>query len=193
MELIASATAIHAAGDTQVAVETLLSGPNDIRFMIVAAQLFARWDVPEAALEMGRRISNLAPGDPNGAFHVAGALRRLGRLNEAEDVLHDAPTRWAANASILSIWASFPMHRGAWKEALARWDTLIERFPTMGKFVAMKARCLIIAGHMDDAALVLRKAETDFPEDDQCSIVRSEFEQVMARCAHHDGRDSVDA
>lgn len=178
---LTTAIAMRDSGDTPGAVEALLTSATDLRSMIEAAHHFARWDTPEAALTVGIRISALFPNDPNGPFHVAGALRRLGRIAEAEDLLHDAPFRWAGNAGILSIWASFPMHRSAWSEALGRWDALIERFPSDPKFPAMKARCLIFAGRLDDADDLLRATLSKFPDGMDCKTVAMELVAVRGR------------
>ena len=98
---------------------------------------------------MARRIVVANPGDNNGPFHMARALRALKRSDEADAMLGDAPSRWPNDDTILSIWATLPMQYGRNEDALARFDLLVERFPkspALPKFLDFRNRLRLASG-----------------------------------------------
>lgn len=58
-----------------------------------------------------------------------GALRRLGRLDEAESVLRQAMRRMPDDMTVLLEWGRVADARKDWEEAYRRWDSLRDRHP----------------------------------------------------------------
>lgn len=91
------------------------------------------------------------------------ALRELGRLNEAEQLLESAVGRFPNDASLAILHASLANARRDWPAAMIRWKLARERFPEnpwsyLGSIHALRA-----SGDADEVATMLSKAETVLP------------------------------
>ena len=133
------ARTLNAAGEARKAVALLQEArqrwPADQDVLITLADLaFDRNDIEES-IRLGREIMQQFPGNLTGIFHAVRGLRDSGRPAEAEALLGDDAARtYAGNDAILSVWASLPMTRSDWPEAVRRWQMLRERFPDDAKF-----------------------------------------------------------
>jgi tetratricopeptide (TPR) repeat protein len=81
------------------------------------------------ALARWARVRADFPEAPEGDIGFANALRGAGRSDEAEILLSESASRFADNGAIAVIYASLAARRRDWPEALARWDSVRERFP----------------------------------------------------------------
>ncbi|HTW72091.1 MAG TPA: tetratricopeptide repeat protein [Acetobacteraceae bacterium] len=123
-------TSAHLVSEaTALAAEAAHRWPNDVGL----AREYATLNGDEAGLD-GRiawfiTVRNAHPELPAGYVGLATALELAGRTSEADDVLQDARRRFPDRIDIAMAAISAVERRGAWKEAVHRWNELVERFP----------------------------------------------------------------
>jgi tetratricopeptide (TPR) repeat protein len=95
----------------------------------------------------------------------ARGLLRLGRMAEAEIVLAKARRDLPPDAGVLEAWADAAIQRAAFEDALARFRSLRETFPTAPHAALGIARALHGLGRLDDADAVYAELIGTYPLD----------------------------
>lgn len=118
-----------------------------------------------AALSYGNAMRKIAPDDPGGWFHSARAMRAIGDLESAENLLADAPGKFPNDMPVLFIWTSLPRASGDIDEAIRRASWLLNEFPNDPSPHTHLGRCLIAADRRAEARRVVLSALMRWPED----------------------------
>ena len=95
----------------------------------------------------------------------ARALLRLGHMAEAEIVLAKARRDLPPDAGVLEIWADAAIQRAAFGDALARFRSLREAFPTAPHAALGIARALHGLGRLEEADAVYAELSGNHPLD----------------------------
>lgn len=121
VQVVAAAEMLLAAGRADWALEVVLSSeaaPHR-RLDALRAELLLRAGRFDEALDVGRALRKRAP-DWNMAWRAESlALRALGRVDEAGDVLQTGLGRLAGDYMLGVLWANHHLDAGRWGEALA--------------------------------------------------------------------------
>ena len=91
-----------------------------------------------------------------GPLGVAECLRQLDRIAEAEQTLLEACEHFPDNAWAFAEFAAFATIKGDHEEAVRRWDTVRERFPSFDHAFMRSAEALRAVGREADAEELLR-------------------------------------
>ncbi len=95
----------------------------------------------------------------------AHAVRRQGRIDEAEALLKSAKHRCPNDPEIFTEHALLAELRRDWPQARARWNTVSERFPQNWRGLGGQARLLREQGQTDQARALLIRAMETFPRE----------------------------
>src|SRR4051794_10431068 len=117
------------------------------------------------ALKRWNAVRANFPDSGNAYSLGAAALRELGRLDEAEDLLRDAFERSPPDFSLFVERARIAEMRGDMTEAQQRWAALKAAFPRHSLGYTAEARALRHLGLMDAAEALLANALDLFPDD----------------------------
>jgi tetratricopeptide (TPR) repeat protein len=111
-----------------------------------------------AAVDRWNEFARRFPRRIEGHTGVVRALAEQGRINEAEVALVSAQSLFSDQASLFEDYARLAESRNDWNEALARWETVRSRFPSIWNAYAKVAWMLILLGRLDEAEAVYRSA-----------------------------------
>jgi len=112
-----------------------------------------------------RTLTDLIPQLWWSATLHAHAVRRQGRIEEAEALLEAATYRYPNDPEIFTEHALLAELRRDWPRARARWDTVTERFPRDWRGLSGQARLLREQGQTDQARALLIRAVETFPRE----------------------------
>lgn len=144
------------------AMEVFPDEPGPVLDYAWVAQIGRDW--PEAAQrwqQVRERHGTYSVGYTAGA----GALRELGRVEEAAALLEDAAARFPDEAAPVVERAWFAQHRRDWDGAVQRWDEVRRRFP--GQIAAYQggSQALRETGRLEEAEALLAAGIDLFPGD----------------------------
>ena len=118
------------------------------------------------------------PQDVRGFAFGARALRQLGRMEEAEDLLGEAIHRFPADLGVLSEYASLAQIARDWPEAARRWEQVRERHPELPVGYTGAAAALRELECFEDAESLLTKAAQRFPDNTAVLLGRGQVAQA---------------
>lgn len=142
----------------------------------------ARQDWQEAARRW-RTATSHQPNEPRNYSNTAVALRRAGRLDEAENLLAEAAARFPGDILIAGELARLASAQQNWPEAARRWQVVIKCQPTESRAYLAAATALRHAGRFDEAEDLLAQAAERFSEDHPITLERAQL--ANARLTHH--------
>jgi tetratricopeptide (TPR) repeat protein len=117
------------------------------------------------------------PSLPAAWTEQAVALRELGALADAEELLQEAGRRFPRVPRIAEQFALVAEARGDSDEAASRWLDVRSRFPARPLGYLRGARCAKGTGAVHEALALLREAESRFPEDVGTALELARAEQ----------------
>ena len=161
--------------------EPTQSGDAEIRHLSELAWAASRAGDGEGEYRCGREMMTRFPDHPGGWFHTARAGRQLGRLDEIETLLADAPARFPKDRGVLSIWVSLARARGDRQEALRRAEWYRERFPDDPGGYTHMSRVLNFCGRHEEAKVTAEEALRRWPADVGLRDAVSEAEDAINR------------
>jgi tetratricopeptide (TPR) repeat protein len=126
----------------------------------------ARFDRPPTAHSIGRRLADAYQLPRVQAAAVCGmVLLDAGFIPEAEAIFRAAAQFFPRAPAGPAGLAQIAMQRGAWAEALVRWDRVLEEFPDGRNpgWLAARAQTLFQLGRADEARLACEQAMREFP------------------------------
>jgi tetratricopeptide (TPR) repeat protein len=132
--------------------------------LIAAAQKAERENNPPEAMAAWRAMSARFPDHPAGFRGEAGALRRLGRLAEAEAVLDQALARFPENLGLAAEQASLACDQRDFPKAAQLWRVIRERYPDNPVGYQGGGLACSLAGLFDEADAVYEAAFGRFPK-----------------------------
>lgn len=167
---LAVATDLFAAGD-HIGVESVLAEglrrhpPTNAMLILRARAAEARHAMPEAAgFWQAARQAN--PGDTDTLVSYGLLLRRIGRLDEADEVLGAAAISAPTNSGIANEYAWCSEFRADYTEAVTRWERARQIAPSRPvpwrKLAELLAHKL---GRLAEADTLLAEAVQRFPDD----------------------------
>lgn len=121
-----------------------------------------RTDFERALAMIGPAIERF-PYDSALRFSQADAFRKLGKFQEAEDVLNEIARRHPDNSSAQIQLARVQDRRGQIEEALQRLDAAIRRDPQNTSLFEVKIEILMRARRLKEAVTVINAALQNFP------------------------------
>jgi predicted Zn-dependent protease len=140
------------------------------------AQDQENWEVALQRFEllhtMGERVAS--------AIGRGYCLRKLGRLDEAEALYHEASLTKPSPDIYLGELARMAEERGDWAEAALRWEKVTRRFPSKSFGFVQRAKALRHAGQPEAAAQILAEAIGNIPDD---AVLTAEYEQAKRAAA----------
>jgi predicted Zn-dependent protease len=155
-------------------------------YAVVARQ---RRDWPET-FRRWQLVCERFPQQAYGYAGAAGALRQIGRLDEADAILADAVARFPADQGLAAEYAGMARGRRRPHEALQRYETLRERFPAGLVGYLGLASVLRELDRCEEAEAVLAEASGRFPDEPAPAIeyaalarIRRNWADALARCA----------
>jgi len=110
-----------------------------------------------------RAFSDLNPAVWWGVSHIAHALRRQDRHEEADIELMAAMERFPNEAGVFADYARGADSRRDWIEAEARWGMMTGRFPEVWEAWVSRAAALRETGRLTEAEAVLTKGQSCCP------------------------------
>jgi tetratricopeptide (TPR) repeat protein len=128
------------------------------------------------------------PDSPVGYSVGAAALRELKRLDEAEDLLTEAITRFPADAAVIIEYARIAEARLDWAAATARWELVRARVPEEIEGYASAGTALARQGLLEQAETVLREGMERIPSSlrlcalfAEIATTRNDWHQAFSR------------
>ena len=118
-------------------------------------------------------IRSRFPGDIDAHVGAVGALRELGRLDEAERVLSEAAERFADSPQIAWERARLASARRDWPEAARRWEAVRAQFPERPIAYVNGAAALRELGRHDEAERLLAEAAGKHPDNASIALERA--------------------
>ena len=144
----------------------------------------------EEALARWREARTRFPEEAASYVGEAAALRRSGRMEEAEPLLLKAAERLPHDPAPLAEWALIAHERRDWEEALKRWDSVHANFPDHRNAYLFGAMALRELGRLDEAEALLRSALGRFSPDFALQVehgriaeARGDMSEAQARWA----------
>jgi tetratricopeptide (TPR) repeat protein len=108
--------------------------PQDIELAIDAAKCSEERQEWFEALRRWRELSHACPNRPDGALGEAALLRQHGLTETADDVIIAATKRLPDEPTLREAYGVNAMSRGAWPDALIRFEEAQKRFPSINIF-----------------------------------------------------------
>jgi protein O-GlcNAc transferase len=105
------------------------------------------------------------PQHLGGLIGLGAALRELGRLDDAEEILAVTMQQCPDDAGAAYHYAEIAMRRRDWDEALKRWESMRETLPQHAGGHVGLGMVLIEIGRLDEAEEILAAAMRQFPAD----------------------------
>ncbi len=139
--------------------------PQTAGFLYDHARLAERRRDLPAAAERWQRVRERFPEDWQGYTGGAAALRDLGHVPEAEQILADAAQRFADRFEVAVEYARLANARRDWLAAAERWGRVRAAFPDRCLGQVGAAQALREAGRLDEAEAVLDAAVGRWPDD----------------------------
>lgn len=112
------------------------------------------------------------PENPEAHVGAADALRKLKRLDEADQLLQEALARFSNNPRIAWEHARVAGERRDWPEAARRWEALRARFPDAPMASLEVAVARREMGQLEDAERLLQESAPRFPDNAQIAWER---------------------
>jgi tetratricopeptide (TPR) repeat protein len=116
-----------------------------------------RPDWPEAERLWKLEAANL-PASEEALFRLGEALRQIGKLSDADEVLGEAITRFPANEWAAVNYAWVAEQWKDWDEALLRWQSMLARFPEHQIAMIGVGKVLLELGRLEAAETILANA-----------------------------------
>lgn len=113
----------------EVADEATRRWPDNAELALEQVQVAEYREEWEAMIGYARVLRDRFPEVPYGTVALARGLVRLGRINEAEDVLQHAYGRYPASSEFYIEYAAVATRRKDHAEAVRRWSEATHRFP----------------------------------------------------------------
>ena len=147
--------------------------PENFDVMTAYARIAAmRRDWPEA-LKRSRPVLDQFRNFVIPHVLVGMALRELGHLDEADEVLATASVKFPDSLHVLVNFARVAAKRRDWPEALRRWDLVRERFGEVDEFVRGQGWVKSVM-QIDTLDQKLTRSEADTPDDGIASVSDTE-------------------
>ncbi len=134
-----------------------------------AAVAQSRGDLEEATRRW-TTLNTLFPDEADAYLRQTRSYRESGLYQEAEAVLEDAGRRFAGDARFSIELAYVAVDRGAWAEALRRWEAVITTFHGRTEGYLGAAQALNELGRGADAETVLAPALRLFPDSAEVAV-----------------------
>lgn len=154
--------AIVKAGAAEPSAPSLAEPAETVLAAALRAEQTGDW--PDAA-RLWARLRDQVPALALAYAQGARALLRLDRAAEAEIVLAKARRDMPPDAGVLGAWADAALQRGAWEDALARFQALRQAFPAAPDAVRGMARALHGLGRLDEADAIFAELIRQQPSD----------------------------
>jgi capsular polysaccharide transport system permease protein len=129
-----------------------------------ASGSLAAIDAHDEAIEYGLTASELAPQSSEFAIHAAELLQRVGRFDEAADVLRRAGTVDRPDADLLRMLSAVEMLRGHFETALAAIEQAIAAAPDRAEYRLHRAHLLLRRDDRSGAAEAIGEAAALAPD-----------------------------
>ena len=126
----------------------------------------------EKLLATSSELRQRFPSHVSGFRHASWALRRLKRVDEADEIAKRTMRRFPRSYVGWEAWASCATDRGDLVEAEQRWREMRARFPEKAFSHTMHALSLVKLGEILEADEILAAAAEAFPDN---STLRREF------------------
>jgi len=155
--------------------------PDEIDPQIELAWLEKLSGDEQAVLQRCAALADRFPEDPRPITLSVGALRELGKIDDAEAIASDGLDRFAADEALWAEWALLAIHRADWDEADARLAEIRERFPGSVRGWEQGAMVLREGGNFEAAETLAAEGVKRFPNDASMAI-----EQIQLAVAQQD-------
>jgi tetratricopeptide (TPR) repeat protein len=147
----------------QFLAEAMGRFPDNLWSAAAYAQLPERVRNWREALRRWEAVRDKFPDAAVGHVGVAAVLRELGEIDMAEAAFADAVKRFPDDVWAAHNHAEIAGRRDDWREALRRWESVIQRFPQHpGGYVGASA-ALRMLDRLEDADRLLSEADQAFP------------------------------
>jgi len=139
---------------------------TDLQLASLLRSVVARFDKPPTDEALGRDLRDaLRLPDAEAAAVCGSVLLEAGLAREAEPIFKALARFYSRSAAGPVGLAQVAMRRGAWAEALARWDGILAQFgqKSIPGWLASRATTLAELGRIDEARAIFEGLARDFP------------------------------
>lgn len=137
---------------------------------IAAANLAVARGDNEAALRICAHVRQVQPDTPSAYLLPVRILHKLQHFEEANALIETARRRFPAEGDIARFWAISAQQSGDLAGAILRWQQVRKEFPGYIRAITGGARCLVLAGRLDEADTLISEAVQRFPKEDELTI-----------------------
>lgn len=156
----------ESGGKTDDAAE----GKPDPNVLAVQGQFLAEQGEWSKAAELWQEMARAVPSDRRGYIEAARALRKLGRYEQADEVLCSAAGPFPQDFQIDLEYAWVAHSAEHWEDASRRWRELRLRHPANVAGYICSALSLRVGGRREEAEALLREASVAFPENPEVAL-----------------------
>jgi tetratricopeptide (TPR) repeat protein len=137
----------------------------------------------KGALLAWQAVRTQSPGKKAAYSEPIRELNRLGRVDEAERLIHEGLGQFPDDPTFYAAQAQLAQTRGELDEAMDQWRAVRERFPTYAAAYTRAAKILSDQGRLDEADSLLSKGLEQVPNSVPLLIGRAEVAQARKQWA----------